>query len=185
MRVIAGEYKGRKLTSPEGYHLRPTPEKVREALFSILASEINGSRCMDLFAGSGSLGIEALSRGAEFCYFSDSSRRSISLIEKNLASAGAEEKSQVTCGDFRKVIKSFSESNPDIKIDIVFIDPPFDSGYYNAVMKLLFDYDIMRTGGIVVVEFDGVSDNRDDPKGFRLGDIRKYGRVGLEFWIRD
>ena len=88
MRVIAGTYKGRKLESPENYDIRPTTDKAKEALFSILMNEIPGSRVLDLFAGSGALGIEALSRGAESCVFVDHSRLSTALIKRNLASCG-------------------------------------------------------------------------------------------------
>jgi len=185
MRVIAGEYKGRKLLSPDGYKLRPTPEKVREALFSILAAEVDGAVCLDLFAGCGSLGIEALSRGADRCFFVDISPGSISLLRDNLASVGTDDKAQIIRGDFKKAIKTLRENDPEAKIDIAFIDPPFDSGYYDVVMKLLADYDIMRAGGIVVIESDDSRNEHIDFRGFSLGDVRKYGRVRLEFWLRD
>ena len=84
MRIIAGDYKGRRLTSPADNRVRPTTDKVKEAIFSILTNEIYGSYVLDLFAGSGNLGLEALSRGAEHCWFGDSSRDSIKLIRENV-----------------------------------------------------------------------------------------------------
>ena len=91
MRIIAGDYKGRRLQSPQDYSIRPTTDKVKEALFSILMEKIWGSRVLDLFAGTGNLGIEALSRGAETCVFADSSRESLRLIRENIAHCKAEE----------------------------------------------------------------------------------------------
>lgn len=95
MRIIAGDYKGRRLQSPQDYSIRPTTDKVKEALFSILTEKIWGSRVLDLFAGTGNLGIEALSRGAETCVFADSSRESLRLIRENIAHCKAEEGARV------------------------------------------------------------------------------------------
>ena len=105
MRIIAGDYKGRRLQSPQDYSIRPTTDKVKEALFSILTEKIWGSRVLDLFAGTGNLGIEALSRGAETCVFADSSRESLRLIRENIAHCKAEEGARVEAGDYRKILE--------------------------------------------------------------------------------
>ena len=126
MRVITGEFRGRKLESPDTNDIRPTSDKVKEACFNILMNDIYGSVCCDLFAGTGSLGIEALSRGAERCYFGDNSREAVRLIKTNVAKCGAEERAVIINGDYKKVLKRIPE-----KVDIFFLDPPYRSGVYN------------------------------------------------------
>ena len=98
MRVITGKYKGRKLNTPSDYDIRPTSDKAKEALFSIIANEVYGSNVLDLFAGTGSLGIEALSRGAQYCVFCDNSRKSLSLVKENLEHCRVEENTRLMAG---------------------------------------------------------------------------------------
>ena len=189
MRVIAGRYKGRKLTSPQGTELRPTPDMVKEAIFGIIGSGIESSVCLDLFAGSGALGIEALSRGAARCYFADASRRSISLLRSNLETIGIEAvfhrdasdaaaEAVIIARDYRAALRSLGA-----QVDYAFIDPPFDSGCYATVMKLLADYDIIKPGGVVIVECD-----KNIPEyaheGFAGVAVKNYGRIALNFWER-
>ena len=101
MRIIAGDYKGRRLETPRDYSVRPTTDKVKEAMFSILTNDIWGSRVLDLFAGTGSLGLEALSRGASECVFADQSRDSLRIIRNNIEHCGAGGKAKVVQGDYR------------------------------------------------------------------------------------
>ena len=109
MRVITGEYRGRKLETPAGYDIRPTSDKVKESIFNLLMGCIDDSVFCDLFAGTGSLGIEALSRGAERCYFCDKSRESIGIIKRNVQHCHAEEKSVILQGDFTKSLSRINE----------------------------------------------------------------------------
>ena len=102
MRIITGDFKGRKIEMPTGYDIRPTTEKVKEAMFSIIGQRIYDSVCVDLFSGTGNLGLEALSRGAEKCWFCDNNRESIRLIRQNIANCRAEEWSELVAGDFEK-----------------------------------------------------------------------------------
>ncbi|MFR6258344.1 MAG: RsmD family RNA methyltransferase, partial [Anaerovoracaceae bacterium] len=109
MRVISGEYKGRKLAAPADYSIRPTTDKVKEALFSILADRIWGSKVLDLFSGTGNLGIEALSRGAGECVFADNSRESIKLIKENVNHCKAASGASIVAGDYKKVLMTQRE----------------------------------------------------------------------------
>jgi 16S rRNA (guanine(966)-N(2))-methyltransferase RsmD len=179
MRVIAGDYKGRRILSPEGNSVRPTPDKVKGAIFNMLAGDIPGAVCLDLFAGTGSLGIEALSRGASKCLFSDSSLDSIALLKENLGKVGATDKSTVYQGDFRTNLRRVRD-----KVDIAFIDPPYDSGYYDAVMQLLAEYDIMGTEGLVVLERGGHRHEPADYEGFTLLKAKSYGKVFVDVYMR-
>jgi 16S rRNA (guanine966-N2)-methyltransferase len=120
MRVVAGEYKGRPLRAPQGRRTRPTADRVREALFSILG-DVAGLRVLDLFAGSGALGIEALSRGAESAVFVDSDRRALAAVRRNLEAIGVD--AEVVQGDALR----FVERPVATRYDLVFVDPPYDS----------------------------------------------------------
>jgi 16S rRNA (guanine(966)-N(2))-methyltransferase RsmD len=179
MRVIAGDYKGRRLLSPAGYEVRPTSDKVKGAIFNMLAEDVPGAVCLDLFAGTGSLGIEALSRGASKCLFSDSSAESIALLKENLKTVGAEGKSTVYQGDFRTNLRRIRE-----KVDIAFIDPPYESGYYNVVMQFLVECDIMENEGLLVLERGGHRHETAAYSGFTLLREKSYGKVFVDVYMR-
>jgi 16S rRNA (guanine966-N2)-methyltransferase len=121
MRVIAGRYRGRRLQAPPGAATRPTSDRVREALFSVLADRVGGARVLDLFAGSGALGIEALSRGAAEATFVDSAQASIRVVKANLAALGAT--AEVRRADARRFLRSASAGAR--QYDLVFLDPPY------------------------------------------------------------
>jgi 16S rRNA (guanine(966)-N(2))-methyltransferase RsmD len=174
MRVIAGIYKGRKLDAPPGNGVRPTAEKVKEALFSMLASlmspeacggtPLEGKACLDLFAGTGALGIEALSRGAASCVFVESNPAAAKVLEGNVARTARREAANGRAAPAPRVIRS--DWRPALlrlndRVDIAFIDPPYDAGYYDEVMKTLLDCDIISDGGLAVIER---SSSGNDPK---------------------
>lgn len=120
MRVITGKARGAKLLSPEGRDTRPTTDRVKEAMFSIIQFELEGARVLDLFSGSGQLGIEALSRGAASCVFIDQSRTSVELIKTNLAKTGLAQQARVAAMD----ASAFLKSTQDV-FDIILLDPPY------------------------------------------------------------
>ena len=132
LRVIGGEWRGRKIPFPQHPGLRPTGDRVRETLFNWLAPEVAGARCLDLFAGSGILGIEALSRGAAHCDFSDNHPETTRNIAQQLVTLGANSKSSVRCGDALTLLAP--EAAP---WDIIFIDPPFDSALGETSLQAL------------------------------------------------
>ena len=144
MRVISGTARGRKLLSPEGYDIRPTTDNVKESLFNIIQFDIEGRRVLDLFAGSGQLGIECLSRGAADAVFVDESRESLRIIKENLKKCGFS--ADVVLSDAAAFLQRGE------KFDIVFVDPPYDSDYYEIVMKIINLFDILNKGGIIVFE---------------------------------
>ena len=149
MRVIAGKYKGRKLFSPEDSSVRPTTDKVKEACFSILTNDIYDARVLDLFAGSGGLGIEALSRGASYCLFADASRKSLNLVKQNLDHCKVEEETRIAAGDYSKVLKSLAgriEDGREEPFDIILLDPPYDAGFLDEVFRLIAEGDILAAG---------------------------------------
>ena len=144
MRVISGTAKGRKLVSPDGFDIRPTTDNVKESLFNILQFDIEGRKVLDLFSGSGQLGVECLSRGAEQVVFVDSRREAVKIIRENLKKCG------FTADVYLTDAISFLQRGE--KFDIVFVDPPYDSEYYEIVMKNINLFDILNKGGIIVFE---------------------------------
>ena len=187
MRVIAGEYKGRKLNSPQGLNVRPTGDKIKGAVMNMLADSVVDAVVIDLFAGSGNLGIEALSRGAAKCIFFDNSRDAISIINENLRhiSGGRVDDRALTCttveqADFRIALRRYN----GIKADIVLVDPPYEAGYYKEIMQLLDRYDIIIPGGIVVLESQDRFEIEDDVYGFKKLKERKYGKTKISIYER-
>lgn len=147
MRVITGSARGRKLRSPEGQDVRPTTEVTKEAIFSIIQFEIEQAFVLDLFAGSGQLGIEALSRGAQFCVFVDASRSSQSLIRDNLQSTGLAANSRVATMDYQAFLSGSKE-----QFDIAFLDPPYGKQMIDKALPLLSAK--MSESGVIICETD-------------------------------
>lgn len=144
MRVISGSLRGRKLKTPENYDVRPTTDNVKESIFNIIQFDIEGRRVLDLFAGTGQLGIECLSRGADSAVFVDQSRESVRIIGENLKACGLS--APVLQQDALSFLKGCGG------FDLIFIDPPYDSGLYEPVLEVINSVDILSDGGIIVCE---------------------------------
>lgn len=147
MRVITGSAKGVRLLTPDGMNTRPTSDRVKEGLFSILQFELEGRRVLDLFAGTGQLGIEALSRGAESAVFVDFSQPAVKLVKENIMRAKLQEKASVVQADYASFL-----SNCRQKFDIVFLDPPYAEKFLENALKKISEIDILRDGGIIICE---------------------------------
>lgn len=147
VRIIGGNWRGRKLVFPDRRDLRPTLGRVRETLFNWLAADIDGSRCLDLFAGSGALGFEALSRGACTVTFVDEDRRAVQALRANAERLGAGDRARIVCAGAERFVRR--ESGP---WDVVFVDPPFRSGLLPGVLALLAERGALAEGGLVYVE---------------------------------
>jgi 16S rRNA (guanine966-N2)-methyltransferase len=144
MRVITGSARGRRLKTPENYDIRPTADSVKEAVFNIIQFDIEGRRVLDLFAGTGQLGIECLSRGAAECVFVDADRAAVNIVRDNLAA----------CALKGEVVQEDSVGFLDRcgKFDIIFVDPPYDSGLYDKILQKINSVDILSDGGIIICE---------------------------------
>jgi len=174
MRIIAGKRKGAKLFALSGEHTRPTLDRVKEAVFNIIQNYFPCARVLDLFAGSGGMGIEALSRGAEFAAFVDNDRAAAEVISKNLAHTKFDGDSEVFCGDWLNFIKSTRH-----KFDIIFLDPPYNQGYLAKAAEAVKDYEILNSGGIIVTESAVGNDPCVVPQntGFEIVRQKRYGKV--------
>ncbi len=177
MRVITGTARGRKLAEPKDASVRPTTDMVKEAIFSIVQFDVPGRRVLDLFAGTGQLGIEALSRGARECVFVDSSPASLALVRKNLE----------TCRMQGQVVRSdaLSYLSHAGKFDLVFVDPPYHAGLYEDVLHALFMFDILTDGGIILVESMRGEAMPEAPAPYARGKTYNYGRISLTVYTRD
>ncbi len=173
LRVVAGKYKGRKLNAPEGEHTKPTKDMVKEALFSSLGS-LYGKSFLDLFSGSGSIGIEALSRGAESATFVDNSSEAYQVIKNNLQALGEEQNVQNS-----DVISFLSQAKESY--DIVFLDPPY---HFENIAKLfeLLHSGILKTNSVVVYESAADEKIEEFAAGFELIKEKKYGITKLFYF---
>jgi 16S rRNA (guanine(966)-N(2))-methyltransferase RsmD len=152
MRVIGGEFRGRRLRSPGGTSTRPTSDRVREALFSILAARVGGSLALDAYAGTGAVGIEALSRGARRCVFVESSAGAVRVLRANLAALGLQARSRVLASPFaRAATRLGAEEGP---FDLVFLDPPYGPGELLRALRIASASGLVAPDGIVVAEHD-------------------------------
>ena len=145
MRIISGSARGRRLVSPEGFDVRPTTDKVKESMFNIIQFELDGAAVLDLFAGTGQLGIEALSRGAEKAVFVDASKKSLETVRKNIALAGFSSSAETVQGDAFAYLAAAKE-----QFDIVFLDPPYHNGLCEKAFALLPA--VLKDGASVICE---------------------------------
>lgn len=180
VRVIAGTLKGRRLKVSSGRSSRPTADRVKEALFNILASGIGGSKFLDLFAGSGNVGIEALSRGAERVFFVEKDHRLVEIIYNNLISLSLTFYARVIKKDVFIALKEFCKKGE--RFDLIFLDPPYDRRLELPVLEAVTEYSLLKPAGIIIVE----SSKREvlPPKIKSLVLLRqeKYGDTLLTFF---
>lgn len=172
MRVITGIARSRVLATLEGDEVRPTTDRVKEAIFSIIQFEIEGRQVLDLFAGSGQLGIEALSRGAEYATFTDMSRDSVDTVKKNLLTTGLGKNAAVLQTDALTFL-----TNTKKKFDIVFMDPPYASGLLQKAIPLAAQK--MNDGGVIICEHPYGAELPQDAGSFAVYRTYKYGKVGV------
>lgn len=172
MRVIAGSARRLSLMTPRGNAVRPTTDRIKETLFNMIRDEVPGCRFLDLFAGSGGIGIEALSEGADFCVFADNSRTSAACVKANLAHTHLEESAAVYTCDFRQTLHRLARYEP---FDIVFLDPPYDRGFEIEALRLLASQDLVSEGGLIIIEslIDADYSNLI-PDCFRIERIKRY-----------
>lgn len=148
MRVVSGKYKSRKIKYVEDSLTRPTTDKVKESIFNIIGPYFDGGIVLDLFAGSGAIGIEAISRGMEKCYFVDTSIEAIKIIKENLNILGITN-CIVKKQDYMTVLKSLDE-----KMDFIFIDPPYRMHIIEDILKVIYEKNLLNEDGIIVCEFE-------------------------------
>lgn len=177
MKVITGTARGAKLITAEGLEVRPTTDMVKQAIFNIIQFEIEGRRVLDLFAGSGQLGIEALSRGAAHAVFVDVSRQSVEIIKTNLEHTRLADKAEVVTSDFAAYLQRCGE-----RFDIAVLDPPYGKGLASAALPLLAR--VMQNTGVIVCETAKTDQMPDSAGGFSLQRTYAYGKIAVSVYRR-
>ena len=178
MRVITGTARGRRLKEPQGMDIRPTTDKVKESMFSILQFDIEGRRVLDLFGGTGQLGIEALSRGASEVVFVDKSAAALKLIRENLELCGLSDRARVRNGDSLAYLRSGE------KFDLVFLDPPYGAGMLEKALEAIAKIDIMTENGIIVCESAAESALPELAAPYAKGRDYRYGKIKITLYHR-
>ena len=183
MRIITGSKRGKKLVTLEGEQVRPTTDRVKESLFNILQFQLEGRKFLDLFAGSGQIGLEALSRGAASCVFVDqdrgavrvfvdSAKESIRVVEKNIQSTGLGDRAKVVGSDFAAYLRGSREM-----FDIAFLDPPYRTGLLEQALPLVAQR--MNPGGVILCEHPKDEALPEAAGAFRLHKTYRYGKIML------
>ncbi|OAT81833.1 16S rRNA (guanine(966)-N(2))-methyltransferase RsmD [Desulfotomaculum copahuensis] len=180
MRVIAGTARGRRLKAPRGWPGRPTADRVKEALFNILAARVPGSSFLDLFAGTGNVGIEALSRGAERAVFVEKDGRAVRAIEENLAATGLEGRAQVLKRDMPAALAEMAGRNC---FDLIFVDPPYGRALEKKALDLIGGNGLLASGGWVIVESGKREILPREAAGLILFRQERYGDTMLSLYV--
>ena len=179
MRIISGKARGTKLTTIEEITTRPTLDRVKESLFNIIQSKVRDSVVLDLFAGSGALGIEALSRGASKAYFCDTNKKAISAIKQNLEKTKMLEQAEIINKDFNECLISIKEP-----FDLIFLDPPYKLDLTGNAVRTIINRNLLKEDGIIIVETDEEKRDLEELENIpniSVIDKRKYGRASLIF----
>lgn len=181
MRIISGTMRGTKLYTLEGDNTRPTLDRVKEALFSKINYEIQDATILDLFAGSGALGLESLSRGAEKVFLCDNSRDAIKIINQNIEKTKTKDKVSLLNMDYKKALEELRIQK--IKFDIVFLDPPYKTDFAEDAAKYIVENKLLKEEGFIILETDEKERvlNNLDTDILEVKEIKKYGRVYLLF----
>lgn len=179
MRIIAGEKKSRKIEAPEGNDTRPTADRIKEALFSILQRRLYDARVLDLYAGSGALSLEALSRGAATAQMVDKSYKACKVIQRNIQNLGYEEKAKLLNAEDTKAVDMLEGQGSTF--DLIFLDPPYRMNITEMMGRL--EKKVLAEDGMIICEHDRATPP-DTPMGLILSDRREYGNTGISFYLR-
>lgn len=179
MYISAGQFKKHKLEMPKDREIRPTPGKVKEAIFSIVGHDLEGAAVLDLFAGTGNLALEAISRGADKAYLVEKSIEGCQLISKNISALGVNDKCTLIRGDWKHAISKIEGS-----IDLIFLDPPYQAGLMEACLKAIDQNNLLADEGIIVAEHD-VSQILPCMEGdLSIWKSKKYGNTAITLYIK-
>ena len=172
MRIITGTYKGREIKGHNIIGTRPTMSRVKESLFNSIQNYLKDSIVLDLFAGTGALGIEALSNQSKYCYFIDNNKQCIKVINDNLSKLNIKDKGVAILTTYKQALKKFKDSNT--KFDLIFIDPPYDYKNINDIIKEIDNYNLLNNNGLLILEFRYDNISIDENK-YILHKHKKYG----------
>ena len=181
MRVISGKARGTKLNTVDELTTRPTLDRVKEAIFNIIQNQIEDAIILDLFSGSGAIGIEFLSRGCEKAYLCDISKKVVNIINQNLEKTHLKENAVVYNSDYKKCLQDLK--NKEIQFDIIYIDPPYKDDIAVDAVKKILEYGLLKEKGLIIIETDEKFRDIEELEklDIQIKDCRKYGRANLIF----
>lgn len=183
MRVISGRARGRKLQAPVGLNTRPTTDRVKESIFSMINFYIRESRVLDLFAGTGALGIEAISRGAQYGVFVDNNKKSVDVINKNLRDVKFEKESLVLNCDINTALSKLATKTE--KFDVIFMDPPYLKGFIIPTIEKIDNSQLLNDGGIILIEHDQKDVLEEKIGNFYRSKFKKYGNTLISIYKKE
>lgn len=183
MRVITGSARGHVLKAPKGENTRPTSDKVKESVFNIIGFIDEDSTVLDLFSGSGGIGIEFLSRGAKSCYFIDADASSIKIIKDNLEKTRLTEKSSVYKNDVEKALKTLGRKH--IEFDYIFLDPPYNKECVTKTLENISTEQLLKQTGEIIIEHETRLELPEHCHDFIKTDYRKYGDTSISFYKKE
>jgi len=183
VRITGGQAKGIHITAPKGNRIRPTSDKVREAMFNTLGSEVAERKVLDLFAGTGALGIEALSRGAQHAVMIEKDSIAVRAIEANLARVGFTERAKIVKADFRAALRRFDRTGEEC--DLIFIDPPYHSTILGEISSVLAGHRVISQRAIIIVEHFKKTNPPNSILKTMLTQTRFYGQTALSYYRGD
>ncbi|HPN73487.1 MAG TPA: 16S rRNA (guanine(966)-N(2))-methyltransferase RsmD [Candidatus Omnitrophota bacterium] len=182
MRIIGGEFRSRKIESPSSGAARPTKDRVRESVFNIISPRIAGSRALDLFAGSGAYGLEALSRGAASCVFVENNPECAGVISRNIEKLKVRERASIEVLDVYRYLEEIGKRGE--KFDIVFSDAPYGLGMSRNVLIMAERYDILSPFGILIIEHDGKEDVPEQVGDVSVYKQKSYGITSISVFLK-
>lgn len=180
MRIIAGSAKGRKLLSPVGMGTRPTLDRIKEAIFNIIQNKTRNAVVVDMFSGTGSLGLEAASRGATKCYLIDMGDTTFEMLQNNVDNLKFNDKCKCLKGDTYKYMKQFADEG--IVFDLIFIDPPYAKDMIPPAIEIISTNSLLRKDGLIVCKIDSSEEIYEGNSIIHLSDSRKYGNTTVLFY---
>jgi len=181
IRIIGGELKGRKLVTVRGLKTRPTADRVRESIFNILGNSVRAARVLDLYAGTGAMGIEALSRGAESVLFADDHKAALTAIEKNIKACSLENRAGTIKWNVFKNLNIIRSHRP--AFNLVFLDPPYNKNMIQSTLLNLGRSRCLENGSRLALEHSPLEPIPETPPGFKISDQRRYGKTLVSFLI--
>lgn len=183
MRIITGIARGRIIKAPEGMNTRPTSDRVKESLFNIISKKIKNSTVLDLFAGTGNLGLESISRGAEKCTFVENNKNAYKNLKENIELLKFQDMSETYFQEAFTTLKTLQKINQ--KFDIIFLDPPYGKGLIESSIKEINNLEILNPEGIIVSEYDAEDIVPESIGEIKIYRTESYGRTKISFWTKE
>jgi 16S rRNA (guanine966-N2)-methyltransferase len=182
MRIIGGEFRGRKIKQPPFEAVRPTKDQVREAVFNVIAEKVPGSKVLDIFAGSGAYGLEALSRGAEECVFVEKRSQCSRVITENIRLLGIVERTKIKTKDALKTLELFGKNGE--RFDLIFSDPPYNKGMGKKTLIMVSHYDILKPAGLLIIEHHRSESIPEVEGNVSIFKQKTYGDISISVFLK-